>query len=131
MESVAITAFYAGLLGLILVVLSVRTVAVVRAKGNVGYGDAGNPDYTTIVRAQGNFIEYVPLAVLLMGFAEAGGSSATWIHAMGIALVAARILHPLGLKTAPGANPFRVAGTATTWIVILVGAGISIQRFLA
>ena len=41
METLVITPVYGAMLGIILLVLSIRVVAVVRAKGKVGYGDAG------------------------------------------------------------------------------------------
>jgi uncharacterized membrane protein YecN with MAPEG domain len=122
MESLAITPIYAALLGIILLVLSIRVVAVVRAKGNVGFGDGGNPDYTTVVRGQGNFIEYVPLILILIAFCEAGGTSGTWVHAMGAGLVVARVLHPIGLTNKPGINPFRFVGTNLTWITLLAAS---------
>ncbi|MFP6780140.1 MAG: hypothetical protein VCB59_00450 [Gammaproteobacteria bacterium] len=59
MESIVITPMCAGMLGIILLVLSIRVVAVVRAKGGVGYGDGGNTDFTPVVRGQGDFVEYV------------------------------------------------------------------------
>jgi uncharacterized membrane protein YecN with MAPEG domain len=118
MESVTITPIYAALLGLILLALSVRVVAVVRAK--VGLGDGGNPDYVTVIRGQGNFIEYVPMIVILLGFAEAGGTSDGLVHTMGAALVLGRILHPIGLTTKDGINPFRFSGTILTFGVLLV-----------
>ncbi len=121
-ESIVITPLYAGLLGIILLVLSIRVVAVVRAKGKIGYGDDGNPDYTTVVRGQGNFVEYVPLTIILIAFAEAGGTSATWIHVMGIALVVGRIMHPLGLTQKPGVNPLRFVGTNLTWLTLLAAS---------
>ena len=52
MASITIAPMYAALLGIILLVLSIRVVAVVRAKGKVSYGDGGNPDFTTVTRAQ-------------------------------------------------------------------------------
>ena len=122
MESVVITPMYAALLGIILLVLSIRVVAIVRAKGQVGYGDGGNPDFNLVIRGHANFIEYVPLAVILLGFAEAGGSGAMWIHGMGAALVIGRILHPMGLTNEPGVNPLRFIGTNLTWITILVAS---------
>ena len=101
---------YAGLLGIILLVLSIRVVTVVRAKGKIGYGDGGDPDFTTVVWGQGNCVEYVPLTLILIAFAEAGGTSAFWIHAMGVALVAGRIMHPFGLTKKPGFDPLRFVG---------------------
>lgn len=122
MASITITPLYAAILGLMLLVLSARVVAVVRGKGEVGYGDGGNPDFTTVVRGQGNFIEYVPLILILIAFAEAGGSSSTTIHAMGTALVVGRILHPIGLTNEPGINPARLVGTILTWTVLLAAS---------
>ena len=101
----------AGMLGIILLVLSIRAVAVVRAKGGVGYGDGGNTDFTPVVRGQGNFVEYVLIILILIAFAEAGGMSCGYIHVMGSALVVGRILHPMGLTNVAGVNPLRFIGT--------------------
>ena len=122
MSSVTITPLYAAGLGIILLILSIRVVAVIRAKGGVLYGDGGNADFTPVLRAQQNFIEYVPLILLLIGFAEAGGSSATWIHGMGAALLVGRVLHPLGLTSKAGVNPLRFISTNLTWIVLLMAS---------
>ncbi len=122
MTSVVITPLYAAGLGIILLILSIRVVAVIRAKGGVLYGDGGNPDFTPVLRAQQNFIEYVPMIVILIAFCEAGGSSATWIHGMGAALLVGRALHPLGLTSKTGVNPLRFIGTNLTWIVLLVAS---------
>ncbi len=122
MDNLTITPMYAGMLGIILLVLSIRVVAVVRAKGNVLYGDGGNPDFTTVMRGQANFVEYVPLILILIAMAEAGGTSSTWVHAMGGALVVGRVLHPFGLTNAPGINPLRFVGTNLTWITLLASS---------
>ena len=122
MANVIITPMYAAMLGIILLVLSIRVVAVVRAKGGVLYGDGGNPDFTPVIRGQVNFVEYVPLIVILIAFAEAGGTSATWIHGMGAALVFARVVHPMGLTSKTGINPLRFIGTNVTWIILLMAS---------
>jgi uncharacterized membrane protein YecN with MAPEG domain len=122
MESIVITPMYAGLLGIILLVLSIRVVAVVRAKGKILYGDGGDPDFATVVRGQANFIEYVPLTLILIAFAEAGGTSASWIHVMGIALVVGRIMHPFGLTNKPGIDPLRFVGINLTWLTLLAAS---------
>ena len=128
--SVTITPLYAALLGLVLLVLSGRVIAVVRAKGEVGLGDGGNPDYLTIVRTQGNFIEYVPMILILIGFAEAGGASGTWIHGLGGTLLVGRILHPFGMSPDPKPNPFRFVGTLATLLVLLISSILVIVQQL-
>ena len=130
MSAIPITGFYAGLLGLILLWLSLRIVVAVRAKGEVSYGDAGNPDYTVIVRGQGNFIEYVPMILILMAVDELGGTSAAWLHGMGVALVIGRLLHPFGLTNTAGVNPMRLIGTLATWIVLATASIFAVLQGL-
>jgi uncharacterized protein len=129
MSSVTITPMYAALLGIILLALSIRVVAVVRAKGGVAYGDGGNAAFTAVLRGQQNFVEYVPLIVILIAFAEAGGCSAKWIHGMGSVLVIARAMHPFGLTDKPGINPWRFIGTNLTWIVLLVASILNLVNY--
>ena len=122
MENIVITPLYTALLGIILLILSMRVVAVVRVKGGNLYGDGGDPKLLTVVSGQANFIEYVPLTVILIAMAEAGGTSAGWIHALGGALVVGRVLHPLGLTNVDGINPLRFIGTILTWLSLLVAS---------
>ena len=82
---------------LILVIPSVRVV-VVRIKVHRSFGDGGEDTLQPVIRGQGNFIEYVPLSLLLMGYLEFSGTYPYLIHGLGIALVVARILHPFGLQ---------------------------------
>ena len=51
-------------------------------------GDGGKDELTPVVRAQGNFAEYVPV-LLLIGYLELGPSQPSFT---------VRILHPLGLR---------------------------------
>ncbi len=131
MGSVAITAFYAGILAIILIALSLRIVIVARAKAKVAFGDGGKDELTPVIRGQGNFIEYVPLALILIGYNEFNGASANLTHGLGIALVLARLAHPFGLQTGRGPTVPRVAGTVVTWLVLLVAAVVAIVDFLS
>jgi uncharacterized membrane protein YecN with MAPEG domain len=119
LNSVSITPLYAALLGLVLLVLSGRVIASVRAKG-VGLGDGGDADNLVIIRSHANFIEYVPMTLVLLAFAEAGGASDAWIHGLGGTLLVGRILHPLGMSTSPDPKPARFIGTLSTLLVLLI-----------
>ena len=90
-----VTPLYAGLLTLWFLLLSVR---VMNLRRDVPFGDNGNIGVTRIVRAQSNFAEYVPLALLLMGFLEVTRYSIYLLHALGVILVVARLLHGLALS---------------------------------
>lgn len=131
MDALTITPLYAAICGLILLALTLRVVVQVRAKG-VNYGDDGNPEYTAIVRGHGNFIEYVPIALILIAFVEAGGASDTWVHGLGCALVIARIVHPFGLKAIASERPptLRLIGNVSTWLVLLIASVLLLMNQL-
>ena len=59
------TPLYAALLALLFVVLSGRVIKQ-RLKHQVGLGDGGQPALVRAIRVHGNFIENVPLALLLL-----------------------------------------------------------------
>ena len=117
-----VTALYAGLLGLLMLILSFRVVAVRRAT-SIGLGDGGDALLLSRIRIHGHFAEYVPLALLLMLILEVNGTSSTWLHGLGVALVVGRLAHVQGLTQGTGANPGRLVGNMLTWGVILV-AGV-------
>jgi uncharacterized membrane protein YecN with MAPEG domain len=116
-----ITALYAGLLGLLILVLAFRVVAVRRATA-IGLGDGGDALLLTRIRIHGNAAEYVPLALLLMLMLEINGTSAAWLHGLGIALVVGRLAHAQGLSQAAGVTAGRFVGNVLTWSVIMIAA---------
>lgn len=92
----AITAFWAGILGLIYVLMTGWVVAG-RVTGDTLFGDGGQQDLTRRIRSHGNFQEYVPLALVLIALLEAGGGSSNLVRVLLIILVVARLLHPIGM----------------------------------
>ena len=115
---IPITAIFAGLLALMLVGVSIR-VTVLRAKKKVDLFDGGVPELGRAIRVQGNFIEYVPMALALIGLLEWMGLRPWAVYALGAALVIGRLAHAWGLY-----GPMfqaRVVGTTLTWIVLAVG----------
>lgn len=116
--SVAIAAIYASLLAILYVVLSYRVVQG-RLRFKVGLGTGQNAQLERAIRIHGNFAEYVPLAILLLAFYEAGGGAAWAVHVAGIWLVVARVLHAVGLAGSSGRSSGRFAGTAMTWALLL------------
>ncbi len=116
--SLTITALYASLAGLFLLVLSFRVVRW-RRKLSVGLGDGGQESLLRAQRAQANFIEYVPIALILLAAAESQGLSGWMLQATGAVLVLARLLHAWGLNQSSGRSFGRYWGTLLTWLVIL------------
>lgn len=114
----SITAPYAAALTLLLIVL---TQLVVRARGRtkipLGHGD--DPRLLEASRRQMNFVEQVPMTLILMLLAEAGGAGAIWLHVAGAVLLVARVLHPFGITVANPGHPLRVGATGATHAVQL------------
>lgn len=115
-----LTAIYTGLLVLLGVFLGIM-VTRARIANAVDIGDGGKEAMTKAVRAHGNFIEYVPLAVITIGLIEMAGGPKWLLHGMGIVLLVARVLHAQGLYQTVGQSFGRLAGTSLTWIVLAVG----------
>lgn len=81
-----ITALYASLLALLFVALSVRVIGLRRLSG-VALGDGGKADLMRRMRVHANFAEYVPLALVLLGFAESLGTPSPFLHLLGLTLL--------------------------------------------
>ena len=116
-----ITPFYAGIFGLMLVGLSWRIMKM-RAKLDVMVGDGGERNLDVAVRIQGNFIEYVPMALLLMAFCELEGWSPAIIHAFGLSLLVARVAHVHGMSQKNAAGWGRRFGAKLTFGVIIAAS---------
>ena len=85
----------AGLLGLLAVAL-LSNVGRTRGKTKIYIGDGGNTELITAMRAQANFVENVPLALILIWLVGTFYGAAT-IATLSILLVVARVLHAAGM----------------------------------
>lgn len=116
-----ITALYAGVNGLILLVLAIR-VARQRGISKVGLGTGGDAVLERASRIHGNAAENIPIVLILLGLAEACGSKPFLLHGIGIALTLGRLLHVWGLVQSSGVSAGRGAGMFLTWLALAVGA---------
>lgn len=112
-----VSALYAGVLGLLALVLAVLVIHG-RGRHRVGIGDGGNEELGRAIRVFGNFSEYVPLLLVMLGMLEALAMPRWAIHLGGAALVVARLLHARALMASSGASFGRVAGMALTFGVL-------------
>ena len=128
--AVPITAFYAGLLALIVVALG-ALIGPMRLRSNISILHGNDMVLATAIRRHGNFTESVPFALILLGFLELNGASPGLLHGLGIALVVARIAHPFGLKHDNVRNALRGIGAGGTTLVTLIAAVLSIWGFVA
>lgn len=124
----SITLFYAGLLAIWFLVLSIR---VVQGRDKVSLGDGGDPLMLRRIRGHGNFAEYVPLILLLMVMLELSGLQAWLLHVLGVTLVVARLLHGVSLGFTEHWKFGRFYGTLLTFILLLVAGGLAVFQGLS
>ncbi len=127
---VAITAFYAAILAVILTVLAAQ-VGPYRLKAGVSILDGGDMNLAERVRRHANFTEAVPMALILMAAIEIDGASPALLHGLGIGLVVARVAHPFGIHHDNIRHPARAVGAFGTMIVTLVAAGVAFWQFVS
>jgi uncharacterized protein len=92
----SITPIYIAVLGLFFVPFALR-VGLYRVKNKISLGDGQDEELIKRIRGQGNFIETVPLTVVLLLLMELLAAGAIWLHTLGALLVGGRLLHYLGI----------------------------------
>jgi uncharacterized membrane protein YecN with MAPEG domain len=121
-----ITPIYAGLLALWFFVLSYR---VIRLRGHgASLGDGGNPELLRRIRAHGNFSEYVPFILLMIGMLELSHFPAILLHVLGITLLVARLLHGYALSFRESFKFGRFWGAALTFLLLVVCGGLCLYQ---
>lgn len=119
---VPVTAVFAAVIGLLLLVLSTHVVRY-RLKYQKGMGVTDDRDFEAAVRAHANLVEYAPLGLIMLGLAELNGVPGFLVYWAGMALVVGRVLHAWGMINGRGGtHKARMAGIALTWLAILVTA---------
>lgn len=111
--AVPVTALYAGILGLLAVLLANQ---VLYARLRPGKVPEWLPD--TVLRVQANFVENVPLALVLLLILELQGTPANVLHWLGGGLTVCRLLHAFGMSRNPGANYPRLIGAQGTFVLL-------------
>ena len=116
-----VTAIYAGVAGLLLVVLALR-IPPLRMRLRQSLGDGGHAELQRAVRLHGNAAEHIPIALILLGLAEGLGGADWLLHGIGGLLIAGRLLHLAALWRAGGPRRLRVLGMVLTFTAQLAGA---------
>ena len=122
-----ITALYAAICGLFIAAM-VLHVATLRRRFRVGIGDGGERQLALAVRAHGNAVETIPIALILLLMLELNKGQAGVLHAFGTALIVGRFLHAFGLSRHIGISFGRFWGTITTLVTIV---GLAVANLVA
>jgi uncharacterized membrane protein YecN with MAPEG domain len=125
--SMVVTPLYAAALVLWFLVLTLR-VAQERGKARIFLGDGGNVAVQRVIRGHANFAEYVPLALLLLAILEISRFSLYVIHALGLTLLLARLLHGYALSFTAEFRFGRSWGALLTGIVLAIEAVLCLYQ---
>lgn len=120
-----VTLLVAGLHGLLLLALLWPVVRLRRGR-RVGLGDGGDRELLRRIRVHANFIEYVPMLLVLLALLELAGLDGRVVGALGVVLFVARLMHAQGLGSSEGVSTGRFWGTLMTWIVLLAASVLAI-----
>jgi uncharacterized protein len=116
-----ITLLFTSLHALLMLILAVRVVGYRRAQ-KIGIGDGGDKLLARRMRVHANFIEYVPMALIMLALLEFSGLPAVWLWALGGTLLLGRVLHASGFSRHSGYSFGRFWGTLLTWGVLVAMA---------
>ena len=90
-----------------------------RAANKISIGDGGNDLLMRRMRAQANFIEQVPLTLILIAAVELAGKGTWWLAPAGGVFLLGRIAHAIGMESDDGFKPGRPIGMFTGMLLQL------------
>lgn len=125
--SVSITLMYASIFAFFALVLSFRAGSFRGKTGiSVLHGEPTNAELAERVRVHQNFLEYVPMILIVMAGIELSGGSSMFLYIVGDILIIVRIAHAIGLKHDNMGHPGRLVGAGGTALLTLVVAGYGV-----
>lgn len=114
------TLLYAGLAGLLLVILSFNIMQNwVRVTGQ---GRETDQSMRRAERLLSTFVEYVPLGLILLTLIEMKDVPPFILHILGTSLVAGRLIHAYGSNDIPAAGLLRFIGAQMTYLMLAVAS---------
>lgn len=126
----SITPLYAALFGLMLVLLSARVIRL-RWHYRVAIGSRGEKALERAIRVQANFVEYVPLTLLLLFLLELQAGASLMIHLLCAMLLVGRVLHALGVSRVEEVLLVRQIGMGLTFGVLVAASILLLLNVLS
>ena len=128
-----VTSIIASALTIIFIKLSFAVISL-RRQNKISLGSGGNDELERAIRAQGNFSEYVPIALILIGCLEINGAPWWLVALSGVSLIIGRLLHAIGISERHRSFKKRVLGMKFTFntliLLIVMNVGWTIFRFV-
>ena len=129
MEVLEITSKIAAALAIQMLVLSMmvsmRRVELGKSEGDIAkypYQDGNDETLKRRMRAFGNFIEYVPMCLIMLALIEFNGAGEKLLWGLGVCFVLGRISHSIGMLSNPHFPAPRIIGMFATYAMLIVPA---------
>jgi uncharacterized membrane protein YecN with MAPEG domain len=119
------TAVIASILALMFIKLSLGVIDL-RRKNKISLGAGGVDALDRAIRAHGNFSEYVPLGLFLIGALELNGAPLEIVGVLGLLLIAGRYFHAKGIHEPPPNFTNRVRGMKLTFAALGLSAAANL-----
>lgn len=125
MPALYVTSVFAAFAALMVAALGFH-VAIYRYRTRTNFGDEGDKALRARVRAHGNFIEYVPIALIVLGLVEYSGAEKWLVWLLGGILAAARLAHAIGVLYR--ILPLRAFGATATFVMLALSGVVLLAR---
>jgi uncharacterized membrane protein YecN with MAPEG domain len=125
----ATTALYAALLGVLGAALTANVIAN-RVRFGVDAGDGGVAKLAQAIRAQANFVEQAPLALLVIGLAEVLGARVLVTQILGAVLLVTRLASAYALNRSLAQSPLRQFGGGFA-VLLTIAASVTLLLAIA
>lgn len=128
--SLSITAFYAGLLALLYVALTARTILYRRSQ-RISLGAGESDEMLKRMRVHANFTENTPIGLILLALVEMQQAPVLAVHLLGLMLLIGRLMHAYGVSQSPQIMALRVGGMGLSLTMIgLAALGLILHGLL-
>nr|AEQ20632.1 putative glutathione S-transferase [uncultured bacterium CSLF43] len=120
------TAPYFTAFGLLAILHALQVVRL-RIKHKIHLGSGDNPELERMSRVFGNYVEYVPIGLVLLIALEVAQSPVWYLHLCGMTLLLGRIFHAIGLSQTELPNSLRRLGMILTlFSLFLASVGVTL-----
>jgi len=124
-----VTPLFAAIFCLLYVMLSLNVIRH-RLTKKISVGSGGDKPTEYAIRMHSNFVEYVPMALILFYFLEVTSLSGGLVFYLASALLVARVMHCCGMANPKQYMILRQAGVLITLLVLIVASASLALRYI-
>lgn len=123
-----LTAFFASLLTLMYVYLSIRIIGIRRGK-KISIGSGADKQLERAIRVHSNFAEYAPLSLFLILMLEIQSVNNVVVIFLGLLLLIGRCIHAYGVSQQDEDFRLRVYGMILTFMTLILSSFANLGYF--